>query len=156
MTPRHSPSRASVAGGNARDGLYIPKPVVCSSQRMQGKQRTTPATMESGAHNLADETGPRTAVCHFPPGTSKWNKIEHRLFSFISKNWRGKPLLSFEVIVNLIAATTTVKGLKVHAEIDDGVYPAGTKIERPNSSLGFPTQGTYDRRVPPQWTLIVL
>jgi len=78
---------------------------------------------------LADETGMRIAVCHFPSGTSKWNKIEHRLFSFISQNWRGKPLLSFEVIVNLIAATTTVKGLKVHAEVDDGVYPAGTKID---------------------------
>ena len=78
---------------------------------------------------LADETGMRIAVCHFPPGTSKWNKIEHRLFSFISQNWRGKPLLSFEVIVNLIAATTTTKGLKVHAEIDDGVYPSGTKID---------------------------
>ena len=68
---------------------------------------------------LADETGMRIAVCHFPPGTSKWNKIEHRLFSFISQNWRGKPLLSFEVIVNLIAATTTVKGLKVHADVDE-------------------------------------
>jgi len=78
---------------------------------------------------LADETGLRIAVCHFPPGTSKWNKIEHRLFSFISQNWRGKPLLSFEVIVNLIAATTTTKGLKVQAEVDDGVYPAGTKID---------------------------
>jgi hypothetical protein len=78
---------------------------------------------------LADETGMRIAVCHFPPGTSKWNKIEHRLFSFISQNWRGKPLLSFEVIVNLIAATTTAKGLTVQAEVDDGVYPAGTKID---------------------------
>jgi hypothetical protein len=78
---------------------------------------------------LADQTGLRIAVCHFPPGTSKWNKIEHRLFSFISQNWRGKPLISFEVIVNLIAATTTAKGLKVHAEVDDGIYPAGTKID---------------------------
>ena len=78
---------------------------------------------------LADQTGLQIAVCHFPPGTSKWNKIEHRLFSFISQNWRGKPLISFEVIVNLIAATTTAKGLKVHAEVDDGIYPAGTKID---------------------------
>ncbi len=78
---------------------------------------------------LADETGLRIAVSHFPPGTSKWNKIEHRLFSFISQNWRGKPLLSFEVIVNLIAATTTARGLKVHAELDSGTYPAGTKID---------------------------
>jgi transposase len=78
---------------------------------------------------LADQTGLQIAVSHFPPGTSKWNKIEHRLFSFISQNWRGKPLISFEVIVNLIAATTTTKGLKVHAEVDDGSYPAGTKID---------------------------
>src|ERR1019366_2670906 len=65
---------------------------------------------------LADETGLAIAVSHFPPGTSKWNKIEHRLFSFISKNWRGQPLTSLKVIVNLIAGTTTKKGLKVHAE----------------------------------------
>jgi len=77
---------------------------------------------------LADETGLSVAVSHFPPGTSKWNKIEHRLFSFISKNWRGQPLTSFQVIVNLIAGTTTRKGLKVHAEIDDRLYPKGTKV----------------------------
>jgi transposase len=77
---------------------------------------------------LADETGLTIAVSHFPPGTSKWNKIEHRLFSFISKNWRGQPLTSLEVIVSLIAATTTKKGLKVHAEIDDSTYPPGAKV----------------------------
>ncbi len=77
---------------------------------------------------LADETGLAIAVSHFPPGTSKWNKIEHRLFSFISKNWRGKPLTSLKVIVNLIAGTTTKKGLKVHAEIDGQSYPAGIKV----------------------------
>ncbi len=77
---------------------------------------------------LADETGLRIAVCHFPPGTSKWNKIEHRLFSFISQNWRGKPLVSHEVIVNLIAATTTRTGLQVQAELDTGSYPAGQKV----------------------------
>ena len=77
---------------------------------------------------FADETGLRIAVCHFPPGTSKWNKIEHRLFSFISQNWRGKPLISFEVIVNLIAGTTTAKGLKVRSELDTNTYPAGTKV----------------------------
>jgi transposase len=77
---------------------------------------------------LADETGLSVAVSHFPPGTSKWNKIEHRLFSFISKNWRGQPLTSFQVIVNLIAGTTTRKGLKVHAEIDACLYPTGTKV----------------------------
>ena len=77
---------------------------------------------------LANETGLAIAVSHFPPGTSKWNKIEHRLFSFITKNWRGQPLTSLKVIVSLIAATTTRKGLKVHAEIDDNPYPAGTKV----------------------------
>ena len=78
---------------------------------------------------LADETGLTIAVSHFPPGTSKWNKIEHRIFSFISKNWRGQPLTSLKVIVSLIAGTTTKKGLKVHAEIDDRSYPPGTKVE---------------------------
>ena len=77
---------------------------------------------------LADETGLRIAVCHFPPGTSKWNKIEHRLFSFISQNWRGQPRTSLGVIVSLIAGTTTTKGLKVHAEFDTRPYPAGVKV----------------------------
>lgn len=77
---------------------------------------------------LADETGLRIAVCHFPPGTSKWNKIEHRLFSFISQNWRGKPLRSFETIVSLIAATSTSTGLTAHAELDSQSYEAGIKV----------------------------
>ena len=79
---------------------------------------------------LANETGLRIAVCHFPPGTSKWNKIEHRLFSFISQNWRGKPLTSLEVIVSLIAATTTRAGLKVHSELNTNGYPTGVKISK--------------------------
>ena len=77
---------------------------------------------------LADETGLEMAVCHFPPGTSKWNKIEHRLFSAISQNWRGKPLISHEVVVNLIAATTTTTGLKVHSALDTNDYPAGLTV----------------------------
>jgi hypothetical protein len=77
---------------------------------------------------LAAETGLTITVCHLPPGTSKWNKIEHRLFSHISMNWRGRPLTSHEVIVNAIAATTTRTGLTVHAELDPGTYPKGTKI----------------------------
>jgi len=77
---------------------------------------------------LADETGLRIAVGHLPPGTSKWNKIEHRLFSFISQNWRGKPLISHEVIVNLIAGTTTETGLTVHSELDTDTYPPGVKV----------------------------
>ena len=77
---------------------------------------------------LADELGVPITVCHLPPGTSKWNKIEHRLFSFITGNWRGKPLLSHQVIVQLIAATTTKAGLKVRCELDKNTYPAGIKV----------------------------
>lgn len=78
--------------------------------------------------DLAAETGLSITVCHLPPGTSKWNKIEHRLFSHISINWRGRPLTSHEVIVNTIAATTTTTGLTVHAELDTASYPTGVKI----------------------------
>lgn len=77
---------------------------------------------------LADETGLAITVCHFPPGTSKWNKIEHRLFSFISSNWRGEPLRDYETIVKLIARTTTAKGLKVTCRLDRRKYPIGRKV----------------------------
>jgi hypothetical protein len=77
---------------------------------------------------FAAETGLAVTVCHLPPGTSKWNKIEHRLFSHISMNWRGRPLTSHEVIVQLIGATTTRQGLKVHAQRDLGTYPIGVKV----------------------------
>ncbi len=77
---------------------------------------------------LADELGIRLFICHFPPGTSKWNKIEHRLFSFITKNWRARPLVSLEVIVNLIASTTTKKGLVVKAALDTNPYPSKIKV----------------------------
>jgi hypothetical protein len=77
---------------------------------------------------LADETGLSISVCHFPPGTSKWNKVEHRLFSFISSNWRGEPLRDYETIVNLIARTTTAKGLQVTCRLDRRKYPTGRKV----------------------------
>lgn len=77
---------------------------------------------------LADKTGLSISVCHFPPGTSKWNKVEHRLFSFISSNWRGEPLLDYETIVNLIARTTTAKGLQVTCRLDRRKYPTGRKV----------------------------
>jgi hypothetical protein len=82
---------------------------------------------------LADTTGLQIIVCHFPPGTSKWNKIEHRLFSFMSLNWRGKPLESHEVIINLINATTTSIGLTVYAQLDKRPYP--TRIEVTDEQL---------------------
>lgn len=77
---------------------------------------------------FADDTGLTVSVCHLPPGTSKWNKIEHRLFAYISQNWRGRPLISFEVIVNLIADTTTATGLEIQAELDTNAYPKGRKV----------------------------
>ncbi|MGH9044206.1 MAG: ISAzo13 family transposase [Acidimicrobiales bacterium] len=79
---------------------------------------------------LAERTKLSITVCHFPPGTSKWNKIEHRLWSAVSMNWRGRPLTSHEVVVNLIGATTTSTGLNVHAERDTGAYPKGLKITK--------------------------
>jgi len=77
---------------------------------------------------FADESGLELCVCHFPPGTSKWNKIEHRLFAFISSNWRGEPLRDYQTIVNLIAKTTTAKGLAVTCRLDRHKYPTGRKV----------------------------
>ena len=77
---------------------------------------------------FANETGLRISVCHFPPGTSKWNKIEHRMFSYISMNWRVQPLISHEFIVNLIGSTTTQSGLTISAELDINIYPKGIRV----------------------------
>jgi len=77
---------------------------------------------------LADETGLAIRVCHLPPGTSKWNKIEHRLFSFIARTWRGQPLVCRQAVVSLIGATTSTAGLKVYAQLDENTYQRGVKI----------------------------
>jgi hypothetical protein len=103
--------------------------------------RTLTITADSGGSNsprtrlwrlelqrLADETGLNIQVCHFPPGTSKWNKIEHRMFSFVSLNWRGKPFESLEVIINLIAGTSTSTGLKIDAQLDERHYERGVEV----------------------------
>ena len=103
--------------------------------------RTLTITADSGGSNsprtrlwrvelqrLADQAGLQIRVCHFPPGTSKWNKIEHRMFSFMSLNARGKPLETLEVIINLIAATTTTMGLKIYAQLDDREYEKGVEV----------------------------
>ncbi len=110
-------------------------------KRLYPKARSLLITADGGGSNgyrlrlwkvelqkLADFIGLPITVCHFPPGTSKWNKVEHRLFSFISSNWRGEPLRDHETIVNLIAGTTTVKGLKVTCRLDRRTYPVGKKI----------------------------
>ena len=110
-------------------------------RRMYPKTTTILITADGGGSNgsplrlwklelqkLADQTGLTISVCHFPPGTSKWNKIEHRLFSFITSNWRGEPLRDYETIVNLIAKTTTAKGLKVKCRLDRRKYPTGRRV----------------------------
>ena len=93
-----------------------------------GRTGTGPGRGKAGLADLAAETGLAITCCHFPPGTSKWNKVEHRLFSQITMNWRGRPLTSHAVVLNSIAATTTATGLTVTAELDGGRYPTGTKV----------------------------
>ena len=103
---------------------------------------------------FSNETGMRIQVVHFPPGTSKWNKIEHRLFSYISKNWRGRPLVSYEVVVKLISSTKTTKGLDVECEIDKGIYETGIKITKNQMEkiniIGSQFHGEWNYSISPQ------
>jgi len=135
-----------VSVGVTRDTASFAVNSILSWWQHLGEQRypdakTLTITADSGGSNsprtklwrvelqrLADETGLQICVCHFPPGTSKWNKIEHRMFSFVSLNWRGKPLESLEVIISLISATTTNTGLKVYARLDDREYEKGVEV----------------------------
>ena len=100
---------------------------------------------------LADSTGLSITVCHFPPGTSKWNKVEHRLFSFISSNWRGEPLRDYETVVRLIAGTTTAKGLKVTCRLDRRRYPVGRKV----SDKEFATLNLTPNAFHGEWNYII-
>ena len=115
-------------------GVPRPAPATRTHQRCTSpptaaaQTATAPDCGRSSCRQLADETGLELAVCHFPPGTSKWNRIEHRLFSFITINWRGKPLVSLETIINLIGATKTSTGLEVYARLDQGTYPDNIKV----------------------------
>jgi hypothetical protein len=93
-----------------------------------GSNGNRPWAWKARLAELATETGLQVTVCHFPPGTSKWNKVEHRLFSFISINWRGRPLTDYQVVVETIAATTTRSGLTVEAVLDTNTYPTGVRI----------------------------
>ena len=99
----------------------------------------------------AEESGLEVEVCHFPPGTSKWNKIEHRLFSQITKNWRGRPLGMLEIIVNLIASTTTDNGLVVRCKADTAIYPKGTKI----SDKEFAGINLLRNEFHPDWNYVI-
>jgi len=108
--------------------LYINSKKIYITADGGGSNSTRGRLWKIELQKLATELGLEISVSHFPPGTSKWNKIEHRLFSYISKNWRAKPLTSIEVVVNLIANTTTSKGLKVRAKVDEKIYNKGIKI----------------------------
>jgi hypothetical protein len=103
---------------------------------------------------LANDIDLKLTVCHFPPGTSKWNKVEHKLFCFITNNWRGKPLISHQVIVNLIAGTTTTKGLTVKAALDTEAYETGIKVtDDQMATLNItpaPFHGDWNYRIRPR------
>ena len=118
---------ASVRGWWRGEGrrLYRLARRLLDHRRWRGQQWLALRLWKLELQKLADETGLAISVCHFPPGTSKWNKVEHRLFSFISSNWRGEPLRDYETAVNLIARTTTAKGLKVTCRLDRRKYPVG-------------------------------
>ena len=100
---------------------------------------------------LANETNLSISVCHFPPGTSKWNKIEHRLFSQITKNWRGRPLETLEVIINLIASTTTETGLKVRCKADTTIYSTGIKV----TDEEYASLNLYGNTFHPEWNYTI-
>lgn len=100
---------------------------------------------------LADDTKLSITVCHFPPGTSKWNKVEHRLFSFISTNWRGEPLRDYETVVRLIAGTTTAKGLKVTCRLDRRAYPVGRRV----SDEEFATINLHPNAFHGEWNYVI-
>ena len=129
MTPPRSRWSRSAAGGTPAAASDYPdarRLLITADAGGSNGYRTRAWKAELAA--LAAETGLEITVCHFPPGTSKWNKIEHRLFSHITMNWRGRPLTSHDVVINSIAATTTRTGLTVQARLDDGTYPTGVKV----------------------------
>ena len=115
-------------GGERWATTLSPHPAPAHHRRWRRQQRVAHALWKLELQRLADKLASRVDVDHLPPGTSKWNKIEHRLFSFITQNWRAKPLVSYGVIVDLIAATTTQTGLKVLCELDDKSYPKGIVV----------------------------
>ena len=92
---------------------------------------------------FADESGLCISVCHFPPGTSKWNKIAHRMFCHITENWRGRPLVSREVVVNLIGHTTTKTGLTIRSELDENIYPTGREVTEQQNWRVLPSSEEY-------------
>ncbi len=116
-----------------------------------GSNGNRPRLWKVELQKLADQTELEIEVCHFPPGTSKWNRIEHRLFSFITMNWRGKPLVSLETIINLIAGTTTTTGLEVYARLDEGTYPDKLRV----TDAEFKTLNMHGHEFHPEWNYVI-
>src|SRR6266568_5030543 len=115
-----------LAGRNRKQGAQ--RILICADAG--GSNRSRSRTWKLHLQELADELGMAITVCHYPPGTSKWNKIEHRLFSFISLTWKGQPLINYETVVNLIGATKTKSGLRVKAVLDTNEYETGVKVTK--------------------------
>src|ERR1700683_1664378 len=121
--------KASGDGGNWTGARAIRRQGDCSSVPYAGGSNGNRLrAWKLNLQQMADQIRIPITVCHYPPGTSKWNKIEHRLFSFISLNWRGQPLLNYETIINLIGGTKTRTGLKVKAVLDTNEYETGIKV----------------------------
>ena len=119
---------------------------------MAAPTATAPASGRPNCKRLADTIGLRIRVLHYPPGTSKWNKIEHRLFSYISINWRAKPLVSRQTVIDLIASTTTTTGLKVYARLDPDTYP--TKIQITDQEMQ--AVNIQQEKFHPEWNYTIL
>jgi hypothetical protein len=121
---------ASIRGGWRSEGraLYSRSRALLITADGGGSNASGLRLWKLELQKLAEETGLSISVCHFPPGASKWNKVEHRLFSFISSNWRGGPLRDYETFVNLISRTTTAKELQVTCRLDRRKYPTGRKV----------------------------
>lgn len=127
-TPPASRCGRSPAGGRRWDARYRRARSLLITADAGGSNGSRVRFWKWELQQLATRTGLTITVCHFPPGTSKWNTIEHRLFSYISRNWRGRPLVSLAVIVSLIGATRTATGLRVRCELDRGTHPKGRTV----------------------------
>ena len=151
-TPPRSPRRPCAAGGGPM-GLPLPgRTAAADLRRCLRLQRRPGPPLEGGTRQAGrpDRAGEIT-VCHYPPGTSKWNKVEHRLFAQITRNWRGLPLTSHQAVVELISATTTTTGLTVTAELDTGEYPTGLRYT--SKQVGALPIGKHDFH--PDWNYTI-
>jgi hypothetical protein len=151
-TQRNSRSTRSAAGWDVMGRERYPDAVrVMITADGGGSNGSRVRLFKVELQKLADETGLTLQVCHFPPGTSKWNKIEHRLFCHITQTWRGKPLTSRLAVVELIAATTTNTGLLVRCELDPRAYPKGIKV----SDAEMDTLNIKGNAFHPEWNYTI-